>query len=183
IYNYGHAAFNPVPTRRSCDLTRPTFTRPVDITLYKNASCTADTTVVGAGDVTNEADNCSTGLQATHSDVVTQGCTGSYVITRTWNMVDNCGNAAFAQVQTITVSDTTRPTFTRPVDITLYKDASCSADTTVAGAGDVTNEADNCSTGLQATHSDVVTQGCTGSYVVTRTWNLVDNCGNAAFSQ
>ena len=174
-------------TLTAVDNTAPTFTRPADITIYKDASCNADTTVGGAaGDVTNEADNCSTGLQATYSDVVTVGsCQGTYTITRTWSLVDSCGNAAANQVQTITVSDTTRPTFTAPADITIYKDASCNADTTVGGAaGDVTNEADNCSTGLQATYSDVVTVGsCQGTYTITRTWSLVDSCGNAAANQ
>jgi hypothetical protein len=33
--------------------------------------------------------------------------------------VDNCGNAALNQIQTITVSDNTAPTFTRPADITI----------------------------------------------------------------
>jgi predicted carbohydrate-binding protein with CBM5 and CBM33 domain len=67
------------------------------------------------GDVTNEADNCSTGINATFSDVTVAGaCEGSHVITRTWSLVDNCGNAALNQIQTITVNDNTAPTFTRP---------------------------------------------------------------------
>src|SRR5206468_4160195 len=101
----------------------------------------------------------------THSDVVTDGpCEGSHIITRTWSLVDNCGNAAADQLQTITVSDNTAPTFTRPADITIYTDASCSYDASVSATGDVTNEADNCSTGLQATYTDVTTNGpCEGS--------------------
>jgi hypothetical protein len=179
----GNAAASQMQTITVSDTTKPTFTRPVNITLYKNAMCTADTSVTGAGDVTNEADNCSTGIQAKYTDAVVKGCQGSFVITRTWTLVDSCGNAAASQMQTITVSDTTKPTFTRPANITLYKNAMCIADTSVTGAGDVTNEADNCSTGIQAKYTSTVVQGCQGSFVITRTWTLVDSCGNAAPSQ
>ena len=73
--------------------------------------------------MTDEADNCSTGLNATYSDAIVAGpCEGTHVITRTWHLTDNCGNAAADQVQTITVSDNTAPTFTRPIDITdIYR--------------------------------------------------------------
>ena len=39
------------------------------------------------GDVTDEADNCSTGLDATYTDSVTAGsCANASVITRTWTL-------------------------------------------------------------------------------------------------
>ncbi|MBA4277656.1 HYR domain-containing protein, partial [Flavobacterium sp.] len=160
----------------------PTFTRPADITIYTNATCTYDASVAVTADVTNEWDNCSTTLNATFTDVTVAGtCQGSKVITRTWHLVDTNGNAAADQVQTITVSDNTLPTFTRPADITLYKDAACAVNDTPTGlALDVTNEADNCSTVLNATYSDVKVDNCQGTYTITRTWSLVDNCGNAA---
>jgi hypothetical protein len=183
VDNCSNAAFDQLQTITVSDTTRPTFTVPSDIALYTDASCFVDTTVSSTGDVTDEDDNCSTGIEATYSDVVTPVCQGSYTITRTWSLVDNCSNAAFDQVQTITVSDTTRPTFTVPSDITLYKNASCFVDTTVSSTGDVTDEDDNCSTGIEATYSDVVTPICQGSYTIERTWSLIDNCSNAAFDQ
>ena len=85
--------------------------------------------------MTDEADNCSTGLNATYSDAATvaiAGCEGGYTIQRTWSLTDNCGNAAADQVQTITVRDNTPPTFTRPIDITIYTDASCNYNITWA---------------------------------------------------
>jgi len=95
------------------------------------------------GDVTDEADNCSTGLNATYTDVVAAGpCEGTHIITRTWHLVDHCGNAAADQVQIITVSDNIAPTFTRPADITIYTTATCTYDASVAVTGDVTDEAD-----------------------------------------
>src|SRR5204862_86397 len=109
----------------------PTFTRPADKTIYTSATCTYDVTVGTVGDVTNEADNCSTGLQATFVDgapVAIVGCQGGYTIARTWSLVDNCGNAAATQVQTITIHDNIAPTFTRPADKTIYTTVTCTYD-------------------------------------------------------
>jgi hypothetical protein len=166
------------------DHTAPTFTRPADITVYSDANCNYDASLAVTGDVTDEADNCSTNLDATYSDVVTTGaCEGTHVITRTWHLEDNCGNVA-NQIQTITVADNIAPTFTRPADITIYTDDNCNYDASVAITGDVSDEADNCSTNLNATYSDVVTAGaCEGTHIITRTWHLIDHCGNAAANQ
>ena len=166
------------------DTIRPTFTRPVDITIYTNDTCGYDASVSATGDVTNESDNCSTGINATFTDAIADGdCAGKKTITRTWSLVDNCGNSAADQVQTITVLDTIRPTFTRPADITIYADASCgyNADTTITGS--VTNKSDNCSTNLTVTYRDAVAEGdCQGKKVITRTWRVVDACGNVSIS-
>ena len=95
------------------DTVRPTFTRPADITIYKDADCDYSVAVSVTGDVTDEADNCSTGIEATYSDkdvTTDDACAGKVVIERTWSLVDDCGNTATDQVQTITVLDTVRPT-------------------------------------------------------------------------
>ncbi|NND52562.1 MAG: gliding motility-associated C-terminal domain-containing protein, partial [Flavobacteriaceae bacterium] len=155
------------------DTTAPTFTVPADITI----ECDQDETDLGlTGDVTDEADNCSTGLEATYTDSVADGaCANESVITRTWTLVDDCGNTTTAD-QTITVVDTTAPTFTVPEDVTIE----CNENETDLGlTGDVTDEADNCSTGLEATFSDTIVNGeCLNEYIITRTWTLVDDCGN-----
>ncbi len=167
------------------DNTAPTFTRPADAEVFTNASCGYDASIAVTGDVDDEGDNCSTGLQATFTDVTVDGpCEGSHIITRTWHLVDNCGNPAADQVQTITVTDNTAPTFTRPADAEVFTNASCGYDASPAAAGDVEDEADNCSTGLQATFTDVTVDGpCEGSHIITRTWHLVDDCGNPAADQ
>ena len=61
--------------------------------------------------------------------------------------------------QIITVEDNTAPTFTVPADITIYKDATCGYDASVSITGDVTDEADNCDTSLDATFTDAVVAG------------------------
>lgn len=67
-------------------------------------------------------DNCSTGLNATFSDVKLQGVgfQNKFEITRTWNLVDNCGNSAIPLTQIITVKDLIAPTITGcPSNLTL----------------------------------------------------------------
>ena len=78
---------------------------------------------------------------------------------QTWTLTDDCGNTT-THVQIITVRGQHAPTFTVPADITIYKDATCSYDASVSITGDVTDEADNCDTSLDATFTDVVVAGC-----------------------
>ena len=166
------------------DNTAPTFTAPADIEIFTDANCAYDATVGVTGDVTDEADNCSTGLNATFTDAIADGaCAGSKVITRTWSLTDDCGNTT-TKDQVITVTDNTAPTFTVPADIEIFADANCAYDATVGVTGDVTDEADNCSTGLNATFTDVITDGaCAGSKVITRTWTLSDGCNTTTHVQ
>ncbi|MES2573745.1 MAG: gliding motility-associated C-terminal domain-containing protein [Bacteroidota bacterium] len=166
------------------DDTVPTFTAPADTEIFTSASCTYDASVELTGDVINEADNCSSELNATFSDAITETCKVSKIITRTWSLIDKCGNKAENQVQTITVSDKIVPTFTAPANTEIFTTASCTYDVSVEFTGDVTDEADNCSTGLNATFSDsMVAANCEGSKIITRTWSLVDKCGNQAENQ
>ncbi|WP_239759528.1 gliding motility-associated C-terminal domain-containing protein [Tenacibaculum finnmarkense] len=162
------------------DTIKPTFTAPKDITISTDANCTFDVSVGKTGGVSDEADNCSTGLKATFTDVEKVGtCEGEKIITRTWNLTDDCGNST-EKVQIITVKDTIKPTFTAPKDITISTDANCAFDVSVAKTGVVSDEADNCSTGLKATFTDVEKAGtCEGEKIITRTWNLTDSCGNS----
>ena len=155
------------------DNTAPTFTVPADITV----ECDVDVNDLNlTGDVTDEADNCATGLEATFADSVANGaCANESIITRTWTLVDDCGNET-ELVQTITVEDNTAPTFTVPADITVECDVDVN-DLTLTG--DVIDEADNCDTGLEATFADSVANGaCANESIITRTWTLVDDCGN-----
>ncbi|WP_282070304.1 beta strand repeat-containing protein, partial [Olleya namhaensis] len=174
-----------VQTITVSDTTAPTFTAPADTEIFTNASCNYNATVASTGDVTNEADNCATGLNATFTDSVANGpCEGSKIITRTWSLVDSCSNAADTQTQIITVTDRTAPTFTAPNNIEIFADASCNYDASISETGDVTNENDNCTSTLNATFTDSLVAGsCPGTFVITRTWALVDDCGNAAATQ
>ncbi|MFE3869582.1 hypothetical protein ACFX5E_16085, partial [Flavobacterium sp. LS2P90] len=168
------------------DSTPPTFNTPVDKTIYTDATCTSNTNIEFTGDVLDEADNCSTGIQATYTDgepVAIGGCQGGFTIARTWSLTDSCGNKATDQIQTITIRDNFPPTFTKPADKTIYTDANCTYNTNIEFTGDVLDEADNCSTGIQATYTDgepIAIVGCQGGFTIARTWSLSDNCGNEA---
>src|SRR6185503_7845628 len=142
-------------------------------------SCGFDSTAATTGLVTDAADNCDATPTISHSDATAQGsCVNELIITRTWKVEDNCGNIN-TQVQTITVSDTTRPSFTVPADVTIYKDASCGFDSTAATTGLVIDAADNCDATPTISHSDATAQGsCVNELIITRTWKVEDNCGN-----
>ena len=135
------------------DNLAPTFTVPADVTVQFDINCQLDTTVADIGDVTDESDACSTGLEATYVDDLSglTGCNGTGTFARIWTLVDDCGNTT-TQTQTVTVEDNLAPTFTVPADVTVQFDINCQLDTTVADIGDVTDESDACSTGLDATY-------------------------------
>lgn len=157
----------------------PTFTAPTNIVIEKDENCNYDASTVITGDVTDEADNCSTSLNATYTDVIKEGsCVGETIIERTWTLIDGC-NLKTEKVQTITIKDVTAPTFTVPAAITIYKDENCEHNDDPSETGDVTDAADNCDPTPTVTHSDVDAPGsCMGEVIITRTWKVTDDCGN-----
>ena len=100
-------------------------------------------------------DLCSGAVDVTFTDVETTLNACSYqIVPRTFFATDDCGNTT-THDWTLLFEDTTDPTFTVPADVTL----DCSADTTPAGAGDVTDAADGCDTAPTVSYTDVVTDG------------------------
>ena len=108
------------------------------------------------------------------SDVTTPDatCANAYVRVRTWNFSDGCGNTSTNFVQTITVQDTTAPTFIGdlPNDITIECNENIpTADTIFA--------TDNCGIAV-VTFDETITQGsCPSEYIITREWTATDLCG------
>ncbi|MFU8844108.1 MAG: Calx-beta domain-containing protein, partial [Bacteroidales bacterium] len=166
------------------DITPPVITCPEDITVQCTNQVPAWATdyasfVLAGGTVT---DNCSvsSGITIQHvSDVITdQTCSNRYTLTRTYAVIDECGNVSTCH-QIITVYDDTPATFDTPANITI----SCGQDyENLTLTGNVTYIVDNCGgTNQIVTHSDVVSlAGCNGTGTVTRTWTVTDQCGNAA---
>ena len=98
-------------------------------------------------------------------------CAGDYVITRTFTATDDCGNATSA-TQTITIIDTTAPTFVLvPGDYT----AECSD----AHPMEMAAAVDNCGTVVVTVDEETTFGLCAGDYVITRTFTATDDCGNA----
>jgi gliding motility-associated-like protein len=97
----------------------------VDITIFRDETCGYDARIEITGDVEDEADNCSVGIEASYTDLVDNSDPTNIVITRTWSLVDDCGNTALDQIQMITVIDTIAPVLSGcPADINAVADTS-----------------------------------------------------------
>src|SRR5262249_36320308 len=138
------------------DTTRPSLTIPTNVVL----ECPADTSTNNTGSA-SATDTC--GIPTiSYVDAVTNNCSGTRVIARTWTAVDECGNST-NRVQTITVRDTTKPVLSCPPDVTL----DCPADTSTNNTG-VAIAQDACSQVILR-YADAVTNGCFGTKVISRT--------------
>ncbi len=165
------------------DNTAPTANPIPNTTL----SCLADTLPANINVVTGVHDNCDDTLTvALFANTKTgTGCPGSpLIIARTYSVTDDYCNTTYI-TQMITVVDNVAPTFTGPVNTTIQAGGDCAYNASPAVTGDVTNEADNCTPsgpGLQAYFTDVINPGVNhpDKFIITRTWHLLDACGNAA---
>lgn len=162
------------------DGTKPTFTVPADVTLYKDENCNYNAPPSITGNVSNVNDNCDTDPDISHSDNAVPGsCIGETIITRTWTVTDECGNATNLE-QKITVKDAIDPTFTVPGAFTIYKDENCNYNAAPSITGNPTNVKDNCDPAPVVTYADDVVPGsCMGEEIITRSWKVTDDCGNS----
>ena len=157
------------------DNVAPTFTPPSDIIIYKDAFCNYNAAVIFTGDITDESDNCDSGLNATYTDIVANGtCEGEEIITRTWTLTDNSGNTTTYN-QRITVEDNIPPTASNPTPITVE----CSADIPAAIISDVIDEADNCTANPVVAFVSDVSDNNSCPEIITRTYSVTDDCGNS----
>ncbi|WP_303317524.1 gliding motility-associated C-terminal domain-containing protein [Flavivirga abyssicola] len=117
-------------------------------------------------------DNCTSDANLTVTNLDTASGSCPIVVTRTYTIADACGNSTTAS-QTINVNDTTVPTASNPVTITVPGGPIPAPDVTV-----VTDEADNCTANpIVAFVSDVSDNGdCPET--ITRTYSVTDDCGN-----
>jgi HYR domain/Dockerin type I domain len=173
------------------DNVAPTFTAPANITINVDAMCNYDASVGVTGDVTNEQDGCSSGLNATFTDVVNSGSTQGvrWIISRTWSLTDACGNSAIPQIQTITVIDNILPTISCPGNVSVVgsiQDNICVAQVNNIGPG-VSN--DNCGVAsITFTLTGATTSSGTGNASgkffkegeTTVTYIVTDRSGNTA---
>jgi hypothetical protein len=131
-------------------------------------------------------DNCDDNPDVEYlgQTVLPSTCPHKYLLTRTWQAEDACGNTATVS-QMIVVNDTTAPTFSAPANLTISLNGNCqyNADTTVTGR--VTNASDNCSSpqNLTITFSDDFDPSSGGQGTLVRTWLVTDECGNTASGQ
>jgi gliding motility-associated-like protein len=147
----------------------PTGTAPANLAIQ----CIGDFPVADVTLITDEADNCTVNPTVTHVGDVSTGNTCPEVITRTYNIADDCGNN-IDLIQTITINDDINPTGTAPADLVLQ----CFSDLPIANINSITDEADNCTVNPIVTHVGDVSNGNTCPAVITRTYNIADDCGN-----
>ncbi|RPD38216.1 gliding motility-associated C-terminal domain-containing protein, partial [Chitinophaga barathri] len=158
------------------DTTAPTFTMPVP------ADATVDCNNIPAQPALTATDNCTatnriTVTRAERREDISGACVNNYRLIRTWTATDECGNARVV-TQTITVQDTTRPTFTVsvPADATVE----CSA---IPAMPDL-NVTDNCTPSNRVTvvkneRREDIPGACANNYRLIRTWTATDECGNS----
>ncbi len=170
------------------DVTNPTASAPTSVDLECAADLpTAKTTISGFLTLAGAAaaDNCTAAanLTVTSNDVVSTSGNCSGVITRTYTIEDECGNA-FSVDHVFTVTDNEDPTASAPTSVDLECAADLpTAETTIAGFLTLAGAAaaDNCTVtaNLMITSNDVVTIAGNCSGVITRTYTIEDECGNA----
>ncbi len=159
------------------DTENPTITCPANISVNSNGSSCGAT----VNYVVSFGDNCS-GATIQQTDGLASGAVfPAGTTTNTFVVIDASGHTATCSFS-VTVVDNVIPTFTRPADITILFTDACSYNAATTATGDVTNEQDNCSTGLQATFTDAVTT-CGNTVTIKRTWKLTDNSSNKAADQ
>lgn len=150
------------------DVTNPVMnTAPANVTV----ECIGD---VPAMTTLGWIDNVDGSGSVSGSDGALIGGSCGGTITRTWMYTDGCGNFGTAN-HTITVNDTQDPTGSAPANATV----ACNADVPAADITAITDEADNCSAGPIVAHVSDVSDNNTSPEVITRTYSITDDCGNA----
>ncbi|NND16780.1 MAG: hypothetical protein HKN89_10725, partial [Eudoraea sp.] len=170
ILDAGEESATCVQNFKVVDTTEPTFTVPSDVTFQ----CDQDTEDLSlTGDVSDESDNCSIGLEATYTDIINaSSCSTEYTITRTWTLTDACGNTSTSD-QIITVEDTNSPTFNEALP----------ANTVAAydniPAPEVLTASDMCDPNPQvALNESYIGDNTSTTYIIVRTWTASDCAGN-----
>jgi hypothetical protein len=142
--------------------------------LYIPADYTAECSDELVYDDATATDNCSSYTISVEVANVAGNCPNNYYITRTFVATDACGNASLPQTQTITVQDTTDPTFNQDqaFDYTYECDEIIPVVQPVA--------TDNCSEVIVYSYTDTLEWGNTCYYGFNRVWTATDECGNSS---
>ena len=175
--------------------TTCTLTITVEDNIDPTIICPKDTLVMCSSDIPahattyaefvaqgGSAEDLESGLNLTKFEWISDtpdGIDCKDTVRRIYYIEDNAHNSSTC-TQKIIVKDTVKPTFTVPADLELCRDdITGEMDASISVTGDVTDEADNCSTGLDATWADADTTNTDAEdRVIHRVWTLVDDCGN-----
>jgi hypothetical protein len=158
------------------DTIAPTLICPEDITV----SCTADLPEPNV-EVIIAGDNCNGEVMITVSpDVINdQACDNRFTITRIYTATDVCGNTSTC-AQTITAFDMIAPSITAPANVTVE----CANDVPAIDYANVM-VTDNCIGQITTAHlgDEITGQVCVNQFILTRTYQATDACGNTAIDE
>ncbi|QBZ98778.1 HYR-like domain-containing protein [Flavobacterium sangjuense] len=168
------------------DVTAPTWTT-IAGSLDATVECSDAAALASAQALFPTAsDNCDTDVtnivKTSGAFVASLTCANAGTYTNTWTVTDACGNTSQVFTQTITVRDTTPPTWTT-VAGTLDATVECSNATALANAQALAPTAtDNCDNNVTyiKTSGDFVPGACAGSGSYTNTWIAKDACLNTS---
>ncbi len=152
------------------DNVAPTLNCPVNVTI----EC-LDSSAPGNTGTATASDNCDASPIVSFSDATISGaCPQEFTINRTWTATDNCGNTSTC-LQTISVDDSMAPGINCPANITI----TCTESTLPANTG-TPSGTDVCDGAPIFSFSDGIVGGaCPQESVITRTWTVMDACGNS----
>ena len=149
------------------DTTAPSFDQtilPADIVIECDA--------VPSAVILTATDNCGNAIVTVNDERINGNCDFNYTIKRTYTATDDCG-LTNTHVQTITVQDTTPPTFVE----TVLPVANLVVECDNIPTPETLTATDSCGIAT-VTVSDTRTNGsCPNSYTLARTWTATDECG------
>jgi gliding motility-associated-like protein len=151
------------------DDINPTASAPANV----NVQCIGDVPLANINVITDALDNCTVNPIITHVGDVSDNQTCPETITRTYRIEDDCGN--FIEVnQAIIVSDDINPTASNPTTELVQ----CVGDVSAPDINVVTDALDNCTVYPNIIHVDDVSDNQTCPETITRTYRVIDDCGN-----
>ncbi|WP_194767426.1 gliding motility-associated C-terminal domain-containing protein [Tamlana sp. I1] len=143
--------------------------------VFDQTSLPADVVVecdgIPAAETLTASDNCGSATVTVDELRIDGNCPSNYILKRTYTATDDCG-ITNTHVQTITVQDTTAPTFVDSLPATtliVECDAVPTAETLTA--------TDICGSATVSVNDTRTNGNCANNYTLTRTWTAVDECG------
>ena len=145
----------------------PTFVEALPI-----ETITIECNAIPAPETLTGADNCNTAVVTFNEERTNGNCTNNYILERTWTVTD-AANLTTSYTQTITVQDTTAPTFVGDLP-----SANLVAECDSVPNAQILSAEDSCGS-ASVTVQDIITTGdCTSNYTISRIWTAEDECEN-----